>query len=365
MTPGRGRVLFYVPFPPPDRKHYVPFHQGVALLAALLKRDGYEVTLRIPSRLTPDDVRADGDRVAPDVIFVSLATPQAPLLRPIAQTAAERGIPLLVGGPHPTFVPEEVLAVPGVTAVCCGEGEQAALAFLRGEEACPGLVYPGDPVTLGALADVASLPFPDRAVFAACPDFRLERTHVGHEFAASRGCPFRCTYCTNGALRRRYGPGHLRRRPVEDVLNEVAATLSGDPDVRIVGFHDDVFTADRRWLTEFAATWRKNIGARFGVRFWVNAHPEHLDEERVLLLARAGCTRVHMGVESGSEELREQVLGRRLSNQVILEASRRLERAGIRLVTFVMLGAPGETEGTYRETVALLRRVSRPRASKA
>jgi radical SAM superfamily enzyme YgiQ (UPF0313 family) len=203
------------------------------------------------------------------------------------------------------------------------------------------------------LADIAALPPPDRELFMHCPDFTLERTIVGHEFAASRGCPFRCTYCENDGLRALYGKAHLRRLPVEAVVAEVEGALDLEPRVSIVGFHDDVFTTDPAWLTAFCRAWRSRIRRPF----WVNAHPDMLPADRVRALAAAGCVRVHLGLESGSEELRRRVLGRPLSDETIVAAAGRLRQAGIRIVTFVMLGIPGENEGSYRETVALLRRV--------
>ena len=66
-----------------------------------------------------------------------------------------------------------------------------------------------------------------------------------------------------------------------------------------------------------------------------------------------------MGIESGSEELREKILGRGVNNTTIVAAADRLKRAGMRVVTFLILGIPGETEATYREAVVLLRRWGR------
>lgn len=348
------RILFYLPLPPPDRKHYVPFHRGVGQIAAVLSATGCEVALRMPWRTTEEQAREEIAASGARFVLVSLATPQAALLRPIAAAAAAAGRPLLAGGPHATFAPAETLAVPGVTAIVRGEGERAAAAFVAGDTDCPGLIRPGgDPAAAGELADLAVLPPPDREIFHACPEFKFERTVIGHEFAASRGCPYRCRYCSNSGYLDAYGAALLRRLPVERVIAEAAAALARDPKVAIVGFNDDIFAQDIDWLGEFAARWRTAIKKPF----WVNGHPSLLTEERVRLLKHAGCARVHVGVETGDEALRRAILGRTMSNDTILRACERLRRAGIRIVTFIMLGAPGESEATYRETVGVLRRI--------
>lgn len=348
------RVLFYLPLPPPDRKHYVPFHRGVGQIAAVLSAAGCRVVLRMPWHLTEVQARAEIAAAGARFVLVSLATPQAALLRPIAAAAAATGAALLAGGPHPTFAPDETLAVPGVTAIVRGEGERAAAAFVAGEADRPGLIRPGgDPAAAGELADLADLPLPDRDIFHACPDFKFERRVIGHEFAASRGCPYRCRYCSNAGRLGAYGAAFQRRLPVERVIAEAAAALARDPDTAIVGFNDDIFAQDIDWLGEFAVRWRATIKKPF----WVNGHPALLTQERVRLLKRAGCARMHVGVEAGDEALRRTILGRTMSNDTIVRACERLRRAGIRIVTFIMLGAPGESEETYRKTVALLRRI--------
>ncbi len=349
-----ARVLFYLPLPPPDRKHYVPFHRGVGQLAAVLAAAGHRVTLRMPWHATAEEIRAHIAATGAEFVFVSLTTPQCALLRPIAAGAAAAGVPLLAGGPHPTFAPEETLTVPGVTALVRGEGEHAALAFLRGDMDCPGVVTAGgDVATMGELADLGALPPPDREIFYACPEFVFEREVIGHELAASRGCPYRCRYCSNHGFVGAYGKEFLRRMPVRRVIDEAAAALARDPAVAIVGFNDDIFAQDITWLEEFAGKWRATIDTPF----WVNGHPTLLTAERVRLLKKAGCARVHVGVETGSETLRRTILGRTMDNDAILAACERLRHAGIRIVTFIMLGAPGENEETYRETVTLLRRI--------
>jgi len=346
-------ILFYVPIPPPDRRNYIPFHQGAAQLAAVLQRHGQSVHLRLPWALSAHKVKEDIERLRPDTLFLSLASTQARALRPIAQAALHYSVPLLVGGPHATFAPHEVLSVQGVTAICRGEGEQVVLAFLQGRDNFPGLVRPGEPLSMARPVDLSRIPLPDRRLFATCPDFVLQRTLVGHEFMTSRGCPFRCSYCTNAALCDSPGAPRVRRRDPETVVREVQEALSIDPDVSILGFHDDVFTLDLSYLERFCSLFRERIARPF----WVNAHPEVLDRRRVELLAQAGCRRIHMGVETGSEELRYSVLNRAVSDETILRAAALIKRAGIRLVTFVMLGIPGESEATYAQTVNLLRKL--------
>lgn len=360
-------ILFYLPIPRPDKFNYTPFHRGVGQIGALLKQAGHQVFLRMPHAIKEQDTAKHIIKYGADAVFVSLASPQAHCLAPIAGAARTAGCKVLVGGPHATFAPAEVLKTAGVTAIVRGEGEEGACRFLAEEKAqCPGLIYrdalaagldqtgPGSPVhTFGRLAEINALPMPDRAMFLDCPEFIQEKGIMGLELAASRGCPFNCTYCSNKGYNQVYGSAFSRRLAVDQVLAEAESGLSLFPRVSIAGFHDDIFTLDAAWLADFAAAWK--AWRRFP--FWVNAHPSLLDAERVHSLKEAGCVRVHMGVETGNPALRETVLGRHLSNQTILNAALRCREAGLKVVTFVMLGIPGETEASFQETVTLLKAI--------
>jgi len=246
-------------------------------------------------------------------------------------------------------------------AVCVGEGEQALAELVERVEA--GRDYAdlagwwlkrrGEVIRnplRPLVADLDTLPFADRDIFQYDEILRANDGWV--DMMSGRGCPYDCSYCCNPGLKARYrGLGkYVRWRSPANVLAEIAALRARYP-LRTINFQDDTFTLDRRWTLEFCAAYRQACG----LPFWINTRVERLDEEIVEALAAAGCRGVRVGVESGNEYLRQEILKKRMSNAEILAAVRRVQRQGMQVYTCNMIGIPGETPAMIDETIALNR----------
>jgi anaerobic magnesium-protoporphyrin IX monomethyl ester cyclase len=251
----------------------------------------------------------------------------------------------IFGGPHPTYSPE-IIEQPGVDAVCRGEGETALVELLGHIE--NGKDYSetnnfhfksGGEIIRNAqsplVADLDSLPFPDRGSF-----YQSEPLRVSHlkSFITGRGCPFSCTYCFNhlyNELYRGLGPV-VRRRSVDNVIDEVLDVKSRYP-LGMIQFMDDIFILRPKWVEEFS----EKFPARAGLPFFCNARAELVTPEIVRDLKRAGCHSVCIGIETGDEELRRRMLGRTQTNEQIRLAASLFRASGIKIMTTNMLGIPG------------------------
>ena len=140
---------------------------------------------------------------------------------------------------------------------------------------------------------------------------------------------------------------------MSNILAEIEA-LAGRYPLRRLNFQDDIFTLDPRWTLEFCAAYRQ----RFAFPFWINTRVERLDEKVVAALARAGCQGVRIGIESGNEPLRRQVLRRDMSDAQIRAAFRLLRRHGLQIHTCNMIGIPGETPAMVEQTIQLNRELA-------
>ena len=138
-----------------------------------------------------------------------------------------------------------------------------------------------------------------------------------------------------------------------DTVAEIEAVVSRYNHKGVIGFCDDIFTLNLKWLEEFAELFRRRVG----LRFWCNSHVGHLSDRAVRLLRHAGCVRVQIGIESGSEHLRRKILGKKFGDDKILEVARRLKRHHIKIVTYFMMGIPGETEGDILASMELCREI--------
>ena len=341
------------------------YYHGLGYLSSVLKQAGHETALmylrREPVR---DDFMQQVTTIAPSLVAFSSTTHQYPYVVRCARWIKESmpGLPIIVGGPHSTLAPEQVLASPDIDLVCIGEGEYplldlaSALEEGRDTSGIPNLWLrrngrlirnPLRPL----LADLDELPFPDRELF----DFRgiLAANDGWVDMMAGRGCPYGCSYCCNPALREKFkGLGkYVRFRSVDNVLAEIRS-LASKYTIKTLNFQDDVFTLDRDWALQFSRAY----GKEFEFPFWINTRVERIhDEELVAALAHAGCRGVRIGIESGNEDLRTEILKRRMSNDEIRHAFALARKYGLDTYTCNMMGIPGETADMIEETITLNR----------
>jgi anaerobic magnesium-protoporphyrin IX monomethyl ester cyclase len=329
---------------------------GLLHLSSVLRSAGHEVRLVAAS---------DGDPVRmarawrPDVVGYSVYTGSQAYYRDLNLQIKDAVDTVSVfGGPHPTYFPDYV-EEPGVDAVCIGEGEGAILDLVEA-------LKEGQPLTAidnwwfkrnGDIErnpvrnlenNLDLLPFPDRDLLYETDAF-TRQSGIKH-FITSRGCPYDCTYCFNHSLAEIYrGRGRrLRQMSVRRVIEEVKRVQSRYP-LQFVVFLDDLFIVYEDWLQELASQFPHEVG----LPFFCNVRANLVTPAKIALLKQAGCVSVGMGLETGDPELRNELLKRNLSNAQIIEASRLIREAGIRLLTTNMLGLPGGSLELDLQTLAL------------
>jgi anaerobic magnesium-protoporphyrin IX monomethyl ester cyclase len=274
------------------------------------------------------------------------------------------GVIVLFGGVHPTAVPARVLEHREIDAVGLGEAERSLVALLERARTPRGFRLPEGPIPgfarrdaegqvlpaqEGPLADLDELPVPEKRAFHPDPD-TLAREYF---IMASRGCPYRCSYCFNSCIPRLGGRGGaVRRRSVESVIRELEAARR-EHGLRAVHFTDDSFTSDRSWVREFAVAYR----ARVGVPFLCSANPELVDAEAVEALRLAGCVEVQIGVQTLSRGLGREVLDRHVDPEAIASAVGRLRAAGLMVQVDLILGIPGDTLENQEAALAFFNRI--------
>ncbi|GAP38258.1 B12-binding domain-containing radical SAM protein [Piscinibacter sakaiensis] len=336
---------------------------GPAFLAATLRAQGHGAGFfRVTTAVGLDEVRAAVAREQPDLIGVSVTTRQWLRARDLLAGLREHvDVPVILGGLHATFSPEEVLRHPGIDYVCLGEGEAALLELveaLREGRALrdarlgrirniwargglrPGLRPPIEPID--------AIPF-------AARDLLDERWGVVH-VSTQRGCPFPCTYCGARMYDELYagedGPAYGRRRSHGNVLAELRA-LRDAGALNYVIFLDDTFTIHHPWVREFCRRYPQEVGRPFSL----HARVETVNPRMLQELAAAGCRLIVYGVESGSPRVRREIMQRSASNQRFVDVFRWTREAGIGVTANYILGTPGETVAEMEETLALHRRL--------
>lgn len=162
----------------------------------------------------------------------------------------------------------------------------------------------------------------------------------GGDFMIGHGCPGRCSYCINSTH-----PQKLKMFSVNRAISELNY-LKREYHLGFWKFHDEDFLMKPvRWLKEFAANYD-------GTPFTCMVNPKTVTKAKARLLSDMSCVSASIGVESGSDPIRE-MLGRRESKEDIINGVRLLKENGIKTVAFNMIGLPYETEEAIIETIRL------------
>lgn len=347
---------------------------GVAVLSACLKRIGAETRL-FDSTLLPRGRELEWFEPAvrdyqPDLLAYSVRSNEWSLARRLLEFGRTIGIPQIVGGPHPTHAPEET--IPFVDAQVVGEGEGALLDVVRhlaAGRSPAGVANTWVRTPAGIvktpkrrlIQNLDALPLPDWRLFADA--------HYRNSFAAklkdgvrmvaaiegSRGCPFRCAYCSNEALMLLYeNLGRWRReKSPQRMVEELEAFRAEFGELDFVYWVDEIWLTGVPRLREFRDAFQTRIGAPFSIM----ERPECVTEEKIEIMADAGLHQIAIGLETGDERTRLEVLNRRTNRDTLRHAFLWPKQHGISVHAFAMLGLPGEDEGSILKTWRFLRDV--------
>ena len=254
-----------------------------------------------------------------------------------------------MGGPHPTYFPD-ILSKCDLDGICVGEGDNAILNIINN-------IYEGKDLSgipnvlcktnynLGLtkkelITDLDSLPFVDREfIFNAVPYYRSIRLR---SFLTQRGCPYNCSYCHNHAFNSMFcGHGNiLRRRSVDNVIDEIKYVIGKYSPVNLIRFGDDTFAHKiDNWLIDFLDRYKREIG----LPFYCLMRSNTLTEDMAKILSKAGCHSIGMSIETGDEDIRNNVLKRNLSDEMVIKSFEYARKYNIKTYGNTMFGIPGTT----------------------
>lgn len=342
-------------------KTWVPL--GIAALTSAMRAAGFEAGMADLHDAGWEEVEqllAESDA---DVVGVSCFTfGRANAMRTAA--LARKVLPgatVVAGGAHATFFPEQVLAGGDVDVVVLGEGEatmvELAAALESGADlsSVPGIVYRqgGKNVATAHRPRTENLdvfPVPaydtfDLSLYKSPEIPDIFQTLPGTHVITSRGCPFKCEFCSVN----RFFDGSWSFRSSSHVVDELEI-LAERYGVRHVYFSDDLFSLLPERVIEIC---KAIIDRRLEIVWMAETRVDCVDGEMLAWMRRAGCYRVYYGVESGSPKILRSI-NKRFTVDQVAEAFALTHRAGIEPCCFLMVGNPGETPQTIIETVDLV-----------
>ena len=342
-------------------KPYPPL--GILYISAYLKKHGHDCEV---FDSTFSDRRKLEEKLVDELpkiiaIYTNLVTKinVVRLMKFIRSRKELAGSKIILGGPDITYNTANYLKA-GADAVVIGEGEQTMLEltdlFLKGQgslEEISGIAFMknGLEVKTSArvkLKELAELPWPDRQAIDLTKYLDVWKKHHGQtavSVSTQRGCPYTCKWCSTAV----YGQSY-RRRPAKDVVDELQwIQQTYNPDT--IWFVDDVFTVSHKWLNEFCDLMTE---AQLELKFECITRAERLNEEVLNQLKAAGCFRIWIGAESGSQKIID-AMDRRVNVDTVRSMIRTTKKFGIETGTFIMVGYPGEDESDINETITHLR----------
>jgi anaerobic magnesium-protoporphyrin IX monomethyl ester cyclase len=319
---------------------------GLMYLAGALRADGKHEPVLLDlavGQISPQQLAPHLTRIAPDLVGITAITHNLVGVRRVAQAVKDHNpqLPVCIGGPHVNAFGAQALSLPCFDYALSGEGETTLGLFLDAltgsapMETVPGIHYRKDGVvTSGASAryeeHLDSLPFPARDLVRGSDYFYvLGKKATFATIIASRGCPFQCTFCSTPH-------GGYRTRSPDNIVDEVEECLA--TGAQEIHFVDDTFNLGKRRLADISeALIRRNIKCRWAFR----GRADGVDDEGMQLAAQAGCIRIHLGVETGTDEglvrLKKGVTLHQMERAVRLAA-----RYGIVSAAYFILGCPHE-----------------------
>lgn len=339
------------------------YHFGLGLLSSVLKKAGHETRLHYMfDKWDTEKFEREVAEFKPAIIGYTTDSSQIRHISKLVKLMKGRGYFQIAGGTHPSLYPQCLALVDGLDAICVGEGEKALQKLVETFEAggdrtaIPGIWIKNDDGSIiqnppGLFTDnLDDIPFGDRDMF----DFQqvVDSDYDRATFMLSRGCPYNCNYCGSPSMGRLQEGKYVRFRTVDNGMAEMKDVITRFKVKRIF-FADDVFTIDRKYVREFSEKYAKQIG----LPFEVTTRVESANYEMFKNLADAGCVRVAMGIESGSEELRRKSLNRKMTNGKIIQAFADAKRAGLKTKSYNIVGFPFETRALHMETVELNRQI--------
>jgi radical SAM superfamily enzyme YgiQ (UPF0313 family) len=339
---------------------------GILQIATPLLEAGYQVRL-IDSTITPNFQQTVLDELK-DAICLAVSLVTGPMIRETVQIARASkelypDLPIVLGGWHPSLLPDQTLAAECVDVVVCGQGEDAFLevlarlrdgASLRG---IPGVGYKED----GRLCFNPPRPLkpireqPAKAYHLA--DFDAYQRVCGRRWAmyiSSLACPYDCGYCTNAGV---YG---RKWNALEgEQVAEETADLARRNRLELIWMVDDNFLVDRdRALAIAEALIRRDARFEWSIQASTNL-VNRLTVEEWKVMRRSGLAQVQMGADSGSPRILKLMNKDFQKLETIYEAGETLHRAGVRPSFNMIFGYPGEGDTERRESIRLIMNICR------
>jgi len=353
-------VLIYPPIYPGHKPFYSMPPLGVTYLATVLEGSGIKTRV-IDAEHQGLNLEQTARRAVgfdPELVGISVMTPMFSAALELCKIikSLNKNIRVCFGGPHiSATISESFSFSDDLDSLFLGESELSLREYVKSgyseSLSIDGLAYRqnGEIVThpkTSYIDNLDALSFPD---FDLIDNFKIEAYRIPYSnrptflpIMASRGCYHNCTFCDVGGIHGK----KLRLRSPENVVGEMKQRYLSC-GVSYFVFKDSSLTLDRTWIGKICAL---IIDNKLPLSWRCNSRPDEVDQQLLKIMKQAGCNLITYGVESGSDYILRR-LQKKLTVEDNARALRQTHKAGIQTHSIYIIGSPGESEQTIKETI--------------
>jgi anaerobic magnesium-protoporphyrin IX monomethyl ester cyclase len=334
---------------------------GIASIAAVLEREGIEVKAldQFANKMSNQKVLLEIKKYAPDVVGFSCLTPVINNVKNLVKEIRKLNNCLVVlGNIHPTIFTEELLRDGSADIIVKGEGELTVLDLIKAIRDkkdlhnVSGISFrEGDDIfhnqNRALVQDLDQFPYPAWHLFEFKNYKETPQMLINNQLAlpilGSRGCPYRCIFCAQDTIYPK-----PRYRKIENIVKEIEF-MHEHFKAKFFGFFDAYFPFSLESGMEFCNGLMR-CGLHKKIKWCTETRVDLVTEELLMMMKKSGVHLIMFGLESGNQDTLN-----RINKRITLEQARRAikiaKKVKIYTLGLFMLGLPGETKDSCRDTI--------------
>jgi radical SAM superfamily enzyme YgiQ (UPF0313 family) len=334
--------------------------QELLYLGTILKEINIDVTLidAIAEELSIEDVIQEINQTSPDYIIslIGFECFQEDIEVIDSLKVHFPDTKIIIFGHYPTIFSEEILDNSKADIIIRGEPDltvknlMEAIKTGKDYSSLEGIAFKKNGKKTvndvgSRISDFNKLPIPDRSLLKN--DLYYE-PFLGRPYTTiqtARGCPFPCNYCV-----KTFGSKTSFRTP-ENIMKEIR-NIYHDYGIKHFRFIDDTFTTKKSRVKELC---KLMLSEKIKARWTCLSRVNTLDNETIKLMKEAGCVRIYLGIESGSQKVLDY-LDKNQKKETILPTIDKIKNSGIEAIGWFIVGTPAETSEDFRQSIDLARK---------
>ncbi|MDP6670675.1 MAG: radical SAM protein [archaeon] len=339
---------------------------GLAYIGAVLMKAGHKVEVLdiCANKYTREEVEERVKKDDFDIVLTGGMITVYKYVKWLSQIIRKHhpNKPIFIGGAMPTSAPKVTLEKTEANAIILGEAEYTTLELVeavekgKGFEGIDGIWFKKDGKIVknrqrDLIKNLDELPLPAWELFPMeiyINNPNLDDLPPGTKslgMSTARGCPFNCTFCYNV-----FGARTNRRRGVDSIIHEIKE-LRRRYDVRAIHFSDDLFISNKAFVKEFC---RRLIDEKIGLIWGTSGRVNTVNLPTLKRMKEAGCIGILYGFESGSQKMLDK-MNKQVTIEQMKHAINITREAGLKMYPNFMVGIPGESVETIKETVEFIK----------